>query len=334
MEVNTKVERNDMRILYAGTFTGFWVSDHHRANSFKKYFDRVVQFDYRTVGKGDNLKMCSILHQSIGSLNPHVLFVNKGEQIIPNTLHRIKLNFPNTFIVAFNGDQRGKASNMTAALGRVADGILINNQHEPQWKEYKDMGVRAIYEYHTASDPSVFKPIRGIDKKFDIVFVGGNYGDKFPLSKFRLNCIRELAKDFKVAISGTTNWRNVPGIHFLGRNYDVKFSEIAAQARCILGVNAFDNVNHYTSNRTWNSMACGRPYVCHYYQGAEHFFDDKKNILFFRNIDDLKQIVSWIKANEKQADQIGAAGRKLIQTQHTYDHRTEQLLRIYEQWKK
>ena len=319
------------KILYVGAFKGFWVSDGYRKKGFERIFDTEI-FDFRATHSKDNWKMLHELQLKVYDMNPHIVFLNKAERITPLILYRIKKMLPNTFMVVFNGDQRGHAQPITSRLAPVVDGILINNKHEDQWNEYYGAGAKRIYEYHTAADIDVYRP-RSEKIVYDVIFIGGNYGDRFPLSRFRVDCIRKLAKSFIVAVAGGNYWRSTTNIRYVGNRYGEDYSKYVSKSAMVLGINAYDNIENYTSNRTWISMACGRPYLCHTYLGAKKFFKDGEHLLFFRTYNELEEKVQWVLDNPKKAERIGDNGRQLILEKHTYVNRAKQLLNMYEDWR-
>ena len=319
------------RLFYVGTFSDYWVSDNYRETGFRKFFE-VETYDYRTVGRVDSLKMYDELCNAINKFSPDIIFINKGELIQPFLIERIKRIHNDSFIVIFNGDQRGAAQFNTAMLGRYCDCVLVNNRHKAQWDEYYDYGVNNVCEYHTATDVDVFHEIK-LPIEYDVVFVGGNYGNKFPLSSFRSYCLRKLAKEFRVAVAGGRMWKMFDSIQYLGTAYGAMFPHVIAKSKCVLGISAYNNIYNYTSNRTWNSMACGKPFVCHRFDGCENLFSNMKNIILFDNVVDLVNKVEWVVNNEVEAGRIARAGKELVSNFHTYGERALQLLNIYEKWR-
>jgi len=319
------------KLLYIGTFTGNWVSDQFRETGFKRHFD-VRIFDYRAYSKTDYMNMNNELFKAVYEFGPDLIFVNKGEVISPMIIKRVKSIFPNCKVFIFNGDQRGRIQDETVRLGSVSDAILINNNHDEQWSQYYDAGVKKIYEYHTATDANTFKNVK-VDKKFDVVFAGGHYGTRFPLSKFRHQCLVGLSKNFKLGIAGGRNWTSFSGMEYVGPKYRGSLTGFLNSGRCILGINAFNDIKNYTSNRTWVSMSTGVPYVCHTYAGINNFFKHKQNILVFKTVDQCIETVRWVLKNQPEARKIGMAGRTLVKSKHSYYNRSEQLLEIWKEVK-
>lgn len=129
------------KLLYVGTFVGRWVSDGYRKDSFDRYFIQKI-FSYRDESQRDNVKMCNSLFKLIVEFKPDIIFINKGERILPIVFQRIKNVMPEIFIVLFNGDQRGMIQKSVVELGRVCDALLINNADKKQWNQYYNVGIK------------------------------------------------------------------------------------------------------------------------------------------------------------------------------------------------
>jgi len=169
------------KLLYIGAFEGYWVSDNYRKNGFKKVFDTET-FDYRIFPK-NILKMTEMLVKKFNEFKPNIVFMNKCELMPPIIIDRLRKNNNDVMFLYFNGDQRGMPADEASNMCSVVDAVLINNKHKKQWEQYYELGTKCIYEYHSATDIDSYFPMNS-KKIYDIVFVGGQYGCRFPLSKF------------------------------------------------------------------------------------------------------------------------------------------------------
>jgi spore maturation protein CgeB len=265
----------------------------------------------------------------VTTFKPDIIFINKGETIPALLIKRINDLYGNIKIYLFNGDQRGKIQQEVLNIGKLCDAILINNNDMNQWNQYYKFGIRKIVEYHTASNVNVFKNLGNINPKYDFVFVGGEYGNSFPLSKFRYNVVKELSLRFNVAVAGNINWNKLKSIKFVDKKYDNDFVNFVNDSKFIIGISAFDKIRNYTSNRTWNSMACGIPFFCHRYEGIDSFFKNMDNIIIFDNLEHCLELAETIVKDYDKYKFIGYNGMKLIRLTHTYVNRANQLLEIY-----
>ncbi len=258
-----------------------------------------------------------------------IVFINKAELVSPAVIAQIKKKAPEALILYWYGDQRGKALPEIAAMGREADALLINNSDKNQFFQYYDMGVEKIFTHHTATDLDTFKYLHGTEE-FDAVFIGSNYNDRFPDSMTRLRLMKRATEKNNMILYGN-NWPN----HFQrgGQVYGKDFSVAVARSKMTLGINAYNNICGYTSNRTWNSLACGRPHLVYYYLGIEEMFDNYKHLIWFKNISEALKIIKELKKDEVLRNEIGRNGRDLIAEKHTYYHRALEIKDLYETWR-
>lgn len=318
-----------MKIVYAGTFSGIHVSDNYRNDGFKRVFEKVISYDFRgkIKEKGQMLVNEEII-QLIKNEKPNIFFINNGNGILPDAIKRIKKISPYTMVCMWYGDQRGKALKEVADLAKECDYLLLNNKDEAQWQDYRNMGIKEIDEYHSASDTCVYTYMDR-EEKYDIAFFGTNYGKRFPESINRFNLMTRLHHKFNLIVYGG-HWP----ISFNrgGRVYGEDFSMAVSKAKITIGINAYNNINHYTSNRMWNCMACGKPFLSWYYLGMEDFFKNWKHLVWFRNINEAYNIIDRLLKDKELRKSIGAGGRSLIKRNHDYINRASELKMIYTKW--
>lgn len=318
------------KLLYIGAFTGFWISDYYRLDGFRKHFDTMI-IDFRAY---DYYGFKNIFRKVTKLFDPDIIFINKGDTIDANILEEYKWRKPKMMISIFNGDQRGKAQEYLKRF-IVADTLLVNNADKQQWSDYYSYGFKKILEYHTASDIQVFKRYDS-DELYDIAFAGGYYGNRFPLSEFRRECIAILANSgFRITIAGNGNWRfpTNNNINYAGMRFGSNFSRFISTAKLSLSISAYDKIKNYTSNRTFNSLATS-PCLCHRYDGSESFFNDNENIVFFNDINDIVYKATEMINNKSYRMKLYENSRNLIANKHTYENRAIELKVIYENYLK
>lgn len=323
-----------MKAIYVGTFLQRHVSDNYRASGMEQAGIHTHKYDYRKVAKkfGGAVGMNNHLVELCDSMRPDLVLINKGELIMPETILKIKAVVPDTFVVWWYGDQRGVADVGVAARVKHADMFLINNHDEDQMVGYMKLGVPHVDTWHSATDPEVFKPARsGTPAQVDVVFLGGNYSI-FPKSRMRLALIRRLSLEFETVVHGG---RWPADIYQSGLAYGADFSKACWRAKVVLGINAYDKIDGYTSNRTWNSMATGVPLVTHRFAGIKKIFGKNGDkLVWFDTIDEAVKRIGHLINDDDERRIIGEHARTFILGGHTYKHRAEELLKMIDQTKR
>jgi len=325
-------EHPPVKIFYVGTFLQEHVSDPYRSKGFRQAGCEVIEYDYRSrekaIGKS---RMWEELLRLIGTEHPQILLINKGESISPEILRTAKMQFPRMMAAIFYGDQRGYCIRELALLASVSDLLLINNADPVQFQGYRNLGVPDVMTWHTASDPDVYRPMSGKGYECDVAFMGGCYSC-FPDSGLREELIRVVSSSFRTNVYGTgwpTSVRPKPKV------YGEDFARAVAGAKVVLGINAYNDVYQYTSNRTWNCLSCGSAvYMSYYFAGMEDLFVDGTHLIVFHSVDEAVQRIRDIITDRGTpvCQQIAKAGRQLILDKHSYRARAEELLERWRTW--
>lgn len=329
--MNNKVlTMNKIRILYLGAF-GKHCSDPYRVIGIKEsgLYDLVGSFDYRELKKSFGDLFDFRINDLIKNLKPDVLLMNKAELITAGDVKLWKQFHPNLIIAYWYGDMRDTIADYVKDKLPVVDAFMTNCDDEFYIDGLEQCGIdrKKIFFSHTATDTTVFRPYSDNNKIYDIIFFGGNYGNKFPDSDIRLEFIHKLINigKYRVKIYGR-NWAQ------LGDSeqpvYGNDFSRKASQAKIILGFNSFLNIHGYTSNRIWNSMACGF-HLTHKYSGIQEVFKKEVHLDWFDGYTDMVKKIDYYLIHPLEREKIFQAGRQEISTKHTYSLRAVEMYSIF-----
>lgn len=323
-----------LRVFYIGTFLQSHVSDHLRSRGFRQAGCEVIDYDFRSRAKklGGERMGVEVL-QKVGSWKPHILLINKGERLSPEIVRSMRQAWPRMLIALFFGDQRGMAVRDIARLGAVCDILLLSNADPVQFECYRRLGVPRVMTWHTASDPRVYRPVKQDPGwECDVAFMGANYAH-FPDSRNRAQLINLVAKSgVRLRVYGS-GWG--AGVPCYGKVGEKDFAAAVAGAKIVLGINAYNDVHQYTSNRTWNVLSCGTAvYLTYRFKGMGDLFEEGKHLVSVKKVEHAPATIRALidpKQDQKRA-RIAKAGRELVLARHTYRHRAEELLSTYREW--
>lgn len=310
-----------IKILYLGAF-GKHCSDNYRVKGFWQAGLDVKVIDFRDVFRisGDVGLKNYVLHE-LYSYDPDIVYVNKGEKFSPDILRQLNGVETKARWFLFYGDQRNDVPDFLKRQMKYYDAILVNSDDEDYKKQLMKYGAKKVLYHHTATDLEVFRKRNDIHERYDLVFFGGNY-IQFPNSEFRRDLIRTLSKKYKIKVYGF-NWGELSEHPVYGEDYSLAASE----AKITIGVNAFNDINMYWSNRTWNSMACGF-HLTHYSKGMENVFENGKHLVWFKTIGEAIELIDYYLAHIVKIRQIYNYGRELL-VNHSYKARAIELIKIY-----
>jgi len=90
---------------------------------------------------------------------------------------------------------------------------------------------------------------------------------------------------------------------------------------------AMADMGYCPSGRLFEAAACGTPVISDYWEGLEEFFEPGKEILIASDSTDVCDAISL---NPAELDQIAGAARERVLSEHTAQHRSQELLRLLE----
>lgn len=309
---------NKIKLLYLGAF-GKHCSDKYRVKGFEEFgmFD-LFYLDFRVLYRDLGNRMIDTIKQFIKNNQIQFILINKGEIFTPGMIFEL-YRLP-VYIYYWYGDMRDELAEFVKNNVEFYDAVMVNAFDENYTKMLKDAGAKKVLYSHTATDIDTFKRYENSPLVNDVAFFGGNYDDKFRGSKFRTNIINRLKNeiDIKFSVYGN-NWGFGKPIV-----YGDDFSRVASSSTMLLSISNYEDVHLYTSNRLWNSMACGMTLV-HRFNGIDKLFKDGEEVVIFDSYEDLIDKIRYYKNKFDEVKRIFENGRRKIKFQHTYKKRAEEM---------
>jgi spore maturation protein CgeB len=229
---------------------------------------------------------------------------------------------PGVVITNWTGDVRESVQSHFIDVAKAVDYSLISSTG--QLDIYKNAGCHNIRYWQIGYNPKVNHPLDMGSYKYDISFLGNNYGPTFPDSNLRFTIANTLRDNFgsSFGLFGSGYSPSAPSVEYM------KSNEIYNQSICTLSVSHFNNISHYFSDRLLHCMASGRPTITWNFPGLESYFIEGKEIFVARTIKDIIDIVNYCKANPDVAKQVGINGHQRVLKEHTFTSRVIELLHI------
>ena len=266
---------------------------------------------------------------------PDLLFVIKGDHLFPDTLKAIKneLQIP---IIAYIWDDPFysyaglyaddyRKSNFEKGM-HLYDYIFVYDTHYVE--EIKQRGRMNTAYLPLATDPKRYKvmSISEEDRRdfsYDICFVGVPYPNRVEvldsLSQYKLGVFGDgWAKYF------LRRGKKIPS-YYRGKAIGEKVIKIYRSSKIVLNIHdpeAREGVN----TRTFDILACGASELVDYKKNLETHFKIGEEIISYKNLEDLHQLVDYYCRNIKELEEISEKGRKRILMDHTWNHRVEKII--------
>jgi len=197
------------------------------------------------------------------------------------------------------------------ALGQLLDFMFLTNQGQiPKYQ--KQWGIKNIFYM-----PQGFIPYPpGYQKKErskDLVFLGRRYpGDRRYNERNRF--LDQIAQKFDY-----TERDDVPS---------EKMSQFLSDFKIVLGMNWRNDVELYTSDRLFLVLGAGAFYLTHYFPGLERLFQNRRHLVWFKNIDEAEALIRYFLKNDQERESIAQQGYLLALQKHTYRHRLKNIFDI------
>jgi spore maturation protein CgeB len=174
-------------------------------------------------------------------------------------------------------------------------------------KKYVSEGGRAVFMPEGAN-PYIFKPLKGVENKYDVVFIGQIYGVRRRLVKMLKSA------GIKITVFGKGSANGIPSFK--------EMNKIWNKSKIVLGHGGIE-YSWNTRNlkgRDFEVISSGACYITTYHPELKEIFKEGEQILFY---DDVAECINKIKIlleNPNEIDKI-KEGARLVSHEHTWEKR-------------
>ena len=317
-----------LKVLHIGLCV-YKGKDSSLTNSFKRHCDVYAECDLEHVnGKAPIIAK---------TLKPDIVFfqIQADNVVSLETARKVKEH--SAFVVNWTGDVRQPTPNWFLPFGKEIDLTLFTN--ETDVKYCNKHGVKAdflqigydetiyyppTFELHIPKEGLKYAGLVPSKKDIEIVFMGNNYTNMFPLSAMRIEMVKRLKRRYgqRFKVFGN-NWGK-----FGDGNYNhSQHEEAAIYRRSKLAINlSHYDLPRYSSDRMLRIMGCGVTCLTHDFKDIDKDFPEG-TVVKWQNLRDLEKQIDYYLENETD---IGAKGEELVRTNWTFDCMVKNLIKIYE----
>ena len=178
-----------------------------------------------------------------------------------------------------------------------------------------------------AADSEVFKPIAPVERyRHDVVYLGMRHNSKS--TEIRDRVLYE-ATNFDLAVYGS-GWENDTVIRpfWKGKLPTDDIPLLYSSAKIVLGTTEDrQRKSGMFNNRVFEALSCGALFISEHFKDLEEEFGDA--IFYSRQTGDTKKNIKNILQNEVDFKAKKLSARKLIEEEHNYGKRVDQILDFY-----
>lgn len=308
-----------MNILYIGIFDDHPVDgDIVFEKGFKLNGCSVERFKYREIAAQKGLE---IMNKEIieRSENKDLVFIGKGELVYSSTLKYLRGK--GIIISLWYGDIRATPEQWLIDLLPNVDVYFMSSGGEVL-KHYYQIGRPKVAAYYfNPSDPEIVASNNMVQRKNKIVFAGTKYSFA---GAYRKEIIRYLETRKDIELYGKNDIVNIKGFIKNKIIYGQKWNYRARGAQYIdilkgyamgIGINAYNDVPMYVSDRLTHFMEFGTCMVQSYFIGIEKLFDIDKELFTYHNKAELELKLALLK-EEGLINEVAKKGQDKILKQY------------------
>lgn len=241
------------------------------------------------------------------------------------TIVAAKQRSSKTIFTNWTGDIRINVPGEFVGISKVIDYSLISSLG--QIDLYTKAGCPNVKYWQIGYNPELYYPKRKKDFKYDISFIGANYGNMFPGTDVRLAAIKNLRNVFGARF-GLFGSQYPKDIATQGQIPQKQVNDVYADSACVLSISNFNDVSHYFSDRLLMCLASGRPTITYRFPGCDSYFTNCGDLIVANNVQEIIKAVHYLKSNPEEANIIGENGYMRVLAEHTYSSRILELLQM------
>lgn len=215
--------------------------------------------------------------------------------------------------ITWNGDVRNQTPPWAFEQGRVLDLSLFTNMRDVE--VLRSAGINADY-LQIGFDPTIYTPCGIRSDLPEIIFLGADYGNMFPLSEFRREMVKKLSEVYGDRFAAYGHGQRYPLLREL--------EEAEALRSCEIAINlSHFNISRYSSDRLYRSLGCGPLVLTHDYPDLEQEFVHEIHLYKWNALDDLTNAIDYYLSpdNKEARDYIADEGCKIAHAECTWDAR-------------
>lgn len=266
----------------------------------------VSRFDYRGTAQLKGIELMNSLMIEKAQ-NVDLVFIGKGELIAPKTLERIRAN--GTRIVLWYGDIRLEPEPWLTSIGNYLDCFFLSSSGDALRRYHNRLRPKRSAYFFNPSDPELVKMYgERTQKRFNVLltgtpYVGGDGG--------REQVVRYLYSRRDTVFYGgieTLCSKQPASQRVRGRSY----ISVIKQARIGIGINAYNHIPGYSSDRLTHYLTFGTFFLSSSFPRVEQLFHVGEEIVTFRDIDELDQLISFYLEHEGEREALAMNGQRAI----------------------
>lgn len=257
-----------------------------------------------------------VLHQFQPDL---IIFIAIAALYMPEHLFALcREKCPHAALTVWTGD---RLSQKEAAFSLHADHVFVTDTGFVNDLRQQGYAVSAGY-LPLAVDTNVFAP-QNIPRSDTIVFVANR-------SPMRGAMLEQIQYPVSLYGKGWSQLKNrIHEVHAKRLPWK-KLPMVYSHANAVLNIHHDKNVIHGLNQRSFEPCACKTPVLHDDMPDLPRCFEPEKEVLVYRNLDELHDNCQRLSADKTLARTIGEAAWRRVTAEHTWQHRAQHILHHFD----
>jgi spore maturation protein CgeB len=202
---------------------------------------------------------------------------------------------------------------------------------------YSRFGARRVTPIYNAYSPDThFTVDKNPTYEADLAFLGNRLPDReHRVDEFFFRVAEALpSRKFILGGSGWEDKPMPPNVTYIGHVSSNDHNAFNCSPLAILNISreSMAEYGYSPATRIFEAAGAGSCIITDGWMGVSFFFEPEAEILVVANRDQLVQTLSAL--DQKKANDVGRAAQRKASETHTYQHRAEQLLEIFDNYNK
>jgi glycosyltransferase involved in cell wall biosynthesis len=227
------------------------------------------------------------------------------------------------FVINWTGDKR---NGVPRWMIDFSDNVSITGfSNEEDMQECHKRGIKSVF-LQQGIDTNIFNPVGVAVDTPDIVFLANNYGNEFPLSRYRKEAVNALKSRFgnRFKVYGNGWGHNSGNVN----SSQYEEAKVYRGAKIAISISHF-NSDRYFSDRLGRALCTGVFVLSHDYSGLDKDFIRGEHLETFGSINEMVNKCEEFIGSEKRGH-IARKGQELASKEFSYQNIVTQILNLNE----
>jgi len=312
-------KKNKFKVFFFKIFPNYKKNVQDKVYFF--LFEKLkISFFLRSFNKG--------LIQRVKIIKPHILFLWRSTTILPETIRKIKIMYPEIKVVIYHNDNPYSGIinyfkyRHYLKLIKISDVAAIYRPSDyTKIKKFKPKKVKLLKPYYTSY---LHKPLR-VKKKRDVVFIGHYTKERGK----KLNLLYNNNIQFNVFGNGWQKYcskMNWPKNIFGSGKYKSDYIKIINESKIALGFLSVKNNDVYT-RRCYEIPACKTLLFAQKTKELNKILKENTEAVYWKNDYEFINKIKFLLKNKQKIKKISKSGYlKIVNNGNSEFHRAKEII--------